>query len=52
MAALAEIEVTNEAMVAIGNSFVFEQRGTVEIKGKGQMLLHYLVGKTGNQPAG
>ena len=42
------IQVTEEAKLAIGNSFVFERRGTVEIKGKGQMLLHYLVGKARN----
>ena len=42
------IQVTDEAKLAIGNSFVFERRGTVEIKGKGQMLLHYLVGKARN----
>ena len=39
------IQVTEEAKLAIGNSFVFERRGTVKIKGKGEMILHYLVGK-------
>ena len=42
------IQVTDDAKLAIGNSFVFERRGTVEIKGKGQMLLYYLVGKARN----
>jgi len=42
------IQVTDEAKLAIGNSFVFERRGMMEIKGKGQMLLHYLVDKARN----
>ena len=39
------IQVTEDAKRALGDSFCFESRGTVEIKGKGLMELYYLVGR-------
>ena len=46
MAALARFQVTEDAKRALGDSFLFESRGTVEIKGKGAMKLYYLIGRT------
>ena len=41
-----KIQVTEDAKRALGDSFLFESRGTVEIKGKGAMKLYYLIGRT------
>ena len=32
---------------ALGEGFQFERRGTVEVRGKGEMELYYLTGRTG-----
>jgi class 3 adenylate cyclase len=39
------IQVTEDARRALGDAFRFEKRGTVEIKGKGEMEVYYLVGR-------
>jgi adenylate cyclase len=44
------IQVTQEAMAALGPDFVFEERGEMEIRGKGKMKLFYLVGCTVPDP--
>ena len=43
--AAGKIQVTKDAKQAMGNSFQFESRGTVEIMGKGAMELYYLTGR-------
>jgi adenylate cyclase len=41
-----KIQVTEDARRALGDTFQFESRGTVDIKGKGAMELYYLIGRT------
>jgi guanylate cyclase len=47
------IQVTDRVCHALGDSFLFEPRGIVEVKGKGPMQAHFLVGptKTGTDAA-
>jgi adenylate cyclase len=39
-----KIQVTEDARAALGSAFRFEERGTVDIKGKGPMRLYFLTG--------
>ena len=45
------IQVTAAVVAAVGTGFTFEPRGTVEVKGKGPMATHYLVGREQDRPA-
>jgi adenylate cyclase len=40
------IQVTEDTKRALGEAFRFERRGTVEVRGKGEMELYYLTGLT------
>ena len=42
-----KIQVTEDTKRALGEGFQFERRGTVEVRGKGEMQLYYLTGRTG-----
>jgi adenylate cyclase len=42
-----KIQVTEDTKRALGEGFQFERRGTVEVRGKGEMELYYLTGRTG-----
>jgi adenylate cyclase len=42
-----KIQVTEDTKRKLGNAFQFEKRGTVEVRGKGEMELYYLMGRTG-----
>lgn len=44
-----QIQVTESVVEMLGDQFVFEQRGEVEIKGKGLMPTYFLVGRKGTQ---
>ena len=39
------IQITPEVKTILGEKFAFEERGTVDIKGKGPMSLFYLNGR-------
>ena len=41
-----KIQVTKEAKRALGPGYVFERRGLIEVKGKGEMELYCLIGKS------
>jgi adenylate cyclase len=41
-----KIQVTEDAKRALGESFQFESRGAIEIRGKGAMELYYLIGQS------
>jgi adenylate cyclase len=43
----ARIQVTKEAMDALGPGYKFERRGFVDVKGKGKIELFYLVARAG-----
>lgn len=45
------IQVTDDARRALGDRFLFEPRGQVEVKGKGKMKLFYLVGRSSKDEA-
>jgi adenylate cyclase 3 len=46
------LQVTEETCVILKQfGYQFEQRGLVSVKGKGQLMTHYLTGK-GDPPAG
>ncbi len=40
------IQITPEVRTILGDRFVTEDRGTVEVKGKGPMMLYYLTGRS------
>jgi adenylate cyclase len=40
-----KIQVTEDTKRALGEAFQFERRGTVEVRGKGEMELYYLTGR-------
>lgn len=39
-----QIQVTSRAKEAIGSRYLFEERGVIDVKGKGEMLVHLLKG--------
>lgn len=39
------IQVTEQARRVLGDAYEFEERGMVDIKGKGSMKVHYLTGR-------
>jgi adenylate cyclase len=48
--AVGRIQVPQPAYERLRNRFVFEERGDVEVKGKGVMHTWYLVGRNGGRP--
>jgi adenylate cyclase len=48
-AAIGRIQVTQPVYQRLGNRFVFEERGDVDVKGKGVMHTWYLVGRNGQR---
>ena len=46
------IQVTAETAERLAHAFRFEPRGTVELKGKGAVEFHYLVGRMDEPGAG
>ncbi|MFB9982307.1 adenylate/guanylate cyclase domain-containing protein [Mesorhizobium kowhaii] len=44
------IQITPEVKRVLGASYTFEERGTVNVKGKGQMPLFFLTGRSTNDP--
>jgi adenylate cyclase len=46
-----KIHVTEESAAALGEAFVLEERGTIEVKGKGAMRTFWLVGRAAQQAA-
>jgi guanylate cyclase len=40
-----QIQITNETRALLGDGYAVERRGTVEVKGKGEMETWYLVGR-------
>ena len=48
--AVGRIQVPQLAYERLRDHFVFEERGDVEVKGKGIMHTWYLVGRNGGQP--
>lgn len=45
------LQVTEETCKILQNfGYIFEQRGLVTVKGKGQLMTYYLIGKGDNPP--
>jgi adenylate cyclase len=51
-AAIGRIQVTQPVYQRLSNRFVFEERGDVDVKGKGVMHTWYLVGRNGQREPG
>jgi adenylate cyclase len=51
-AAIGRIQVTQPVYQRLGNRFVFEERGHVDVKGKGVMHTCYLVGRNDQHKRG
>jgi adenylate cyclase len=45
-----QIQVTEQVYQRLKNDFVFEQRGLIEVKGKGPTLTFFLLGRVGEHP--
>lgn len=44
------IQVTEAVYQLLGDRYIFEQRGAIAIKGKGDMITYLLIGQQGNRP--
>src|SRR5690348_2035318 len=45
-----QIQVTEQVYERLKNDFLFEQRGLIEVKGKGPTLTFFLLGRVGEHP--
>ena len=49
---LGKIQVSQDTYERLKDEFVLEERGLIDVKGKGQMLTWFLVGRRANEAAG
>jgi class 3 adenylate cyclase len=46
------IQVTERTRQLLGERYAFQERGVIQVKGKGKMLTYFLSGRTGGADSG